>query len=111
MAPKSSSATGRAVDLDTLHETLSAILDQAQSSVANHRKNCVALYKLHVAAGAIPQPGKKGSAPRYTGEQAFGDVFMVLIGRVLMVKKGLVVGDRIVKFVGAYAKFINEKGA
>lgn len=111
MAPKSSSATGRAVDLDTLHETLSAILDQAQSSVANHRKNCVALYKLHVAAGAISQPGKKGSAPRYTGEQAFGDVFMVLIGRVLMVKKGLVVGDRIVKFVGAYAKFINEKGA
>ncbi|KAF7426008.1 hypothetical protein PC9H_008370 [Pleurotus ostreatus] len=111
MAPKSSSATERAVDLDSLHETLSAILDQAQSSVANHRKNCVALYKLHVAAGAISQPGKKGSAPRYTGEQAFGDVFMVLIGRVLMVKKGLVVGDRIVKFVGAYAKFINEKAA
>ncbi len=111
MAPKSSNATGHAVNLDTLHDALSTILDQAQLSVANHRKNCVALYKLHIAAAAISQPGRKGSAPSYTGEQAFGDVFMLLIGRVLMVKKGFVVGDRIVKFVGAYAKFINEKGA
>ncbi|KAF4564848.1 hypothetical protein EYR40_011021 [Pleurotus pulmonarius] len=111
MAPKASNATGHAVNLDTLHDALSTILDQAQLSVANHRKNCVALYKLHIAAAAISQPGRKGSAPSYTGEQAFGDVFMLLIGRVLMVKKGLVVGDRIVKFVGAYAKFINEKAA
>lgn len=35
---------------------------------------------------------------------------MDMVNRVLIVKKGPAVVDRIVKFTGAYVKFMNEKG-
>lgn len=94
--------------LDDLQETIAGLFDQAQSSIANHKKNCVTLYKLHVKAAAITKPSKAGVKP--IGERAFGDVFIDMISRVLPVKKGPATADRIVKYVGAYVQFINEKG-
>lgn len=102
MAPKSMP------NLDDLHESVANIFDQTQVSLANHKKNCVALYKIHTKAATVTQPGKKGL--KLVGERAFQDVFIDMINRVLVVKKGPVNADRIVKYVGSYVKFMNEKG-
>jgi condensin complex subunit 3 len=96
--------------LEKLQESLSAVFDQAQLSIANHRKNCVALYKLHQQAGTVTQMSKNGTTVKLVGEKTFGDVFIDLVNRVLVVKKGPATADRIVKFVGSYVKFMNEKG-
>lgn len=108
--------------LSDLFTTISQIFDQAQTTLANHRKNCVTLCKLHLQAARIKQKVKSTSADdddgngdrvKLVGEKAFGDVFVDMVNRVLVVKKGGGTGsaDRVVKFVGAYVKFVNEKGA
>ena len=104
MAPKST------LNLEDLIESIANIFDQAQISLANHKKNCVALYKLHTKAAAVTQPGKDGNGPKLVGEKAFQDVFIDMVNRVLVVKKGPANADRIVKYVGSYVKFMNEKG-
>lgn len=107
MAPRS---TGP-ITQDLLHRTVSGIFEQAQLSLTNHRKNCITLHKLHLRAAAISQAVECGSDPlRLTGERWFGDAFLDMVNRVLIVKKGPAVVDRIVKFTGAYVKFMNEKG-
>ncbi|KAG7448853.1 ARM repeat-containing protein [Guyanagaster necrorhizus] len=87
--------------LDDLHELLSVRFDEIQDSLANHRKNCVGLYKLHVQAG-------KSTAPKLDGEVAFEDIFIGMLSRVLAVKKGPA-ADRVVRFVGTYVKHIHAK--
>ncbi|KAF8647428.1 hypothetical protein AX16_006718 [Volvariella volvacea WC 439] len=97
--------------LDELPAHLSKIFDQAQVSTANHQKNYVALYKLHSEAEQITESVKNGRAVKLIGERRFEDELIGLLVRVLPVKKGVVQADRIIKFIGGYAKFINEKVA
>ncbi|KAF8155928.1 nuclear condensing complex subunit [Crassisporium funariophilum] len=109
MAPKADEKV-----LDTLAESIAAIFEQAQLSLANHKKNCVALYKLHTKAAGVVQPTKRkggGAGIGLVGEETFQDAFVDMVNRVLVVKKGPPGADRIVKYVGAYVKFMNEKGA
>lgn len=87
------------------------IFEQAQHNLANHKKNCVALHKLHLQAEKITKLFKKDDGVRLVGEKAFGDVFIHLVNRVLVVKKGPAAADRIVRFVGSYMRFMNEKAA
>ncbi|KAK0494637.1 nuclear condensing complex subunit [Armillaria luteobubalina] len=87
--------------LDDLHDLVSLRLDEVQGSMANHRKNSVGLYKLHVQAA-------KSTAPKLDGEIAFEDVFIGMLGRVLVIKKGPA-ADRTVRFVGTYVKHIHAK--
>lgn len=101
--------TASKLALEDLHEIVSVRFEEVQTSLANHRKNCVALYKTHVQAGKITQPKKNGEA-KLLGEIAFGDVFIDMVNRVLVIKKGPC-ADRVVKFVGSYVKFVNDKGA
>ncbi|KII87912.1 hypothetical protein PLICRDRAFT_112070 [Plicaturopsis crispa FD-325 SS-3] len=96
--------------LDTLQDAIGSIFDQAQVSVANHRKNCVALYKLHTRANTVTKTIKNGASVKLVGEKAFGDAYLDMISRILPVKKGPAAADRVVKFIGAYMKFMNEKG-
>ncbi|KAF8814695.1 ARM repeat-containing protein [Phlegmacium glaucopus] len=103
MAPKST------LNLEDLHESIANIFDQTQVSLANHKKNCVALYKLHTKTAAVTQPGKNGNGLKLVGEKAFQDVFIDMVNRILVVKKGPANADRIVKYVGSYVKFMNEK--
>ena len=105
MAPKSMSI------LHDLTEKVATIFDQAQTSMASHRKNCVALFKLHVQAEGVTEIVKNGKATKLVGERAFGDAFIDMITRVLVIKKGPAGADRVVKFIGTYVKFMNEKGA
>lgn len=104
MAPKST------LNLEDLQESIASIFDQVQVSLANHKKNCVALYKLHTKAAVVTQPGKKRNGLRLVGEKVFQDVFIDMVNRVLVVKKGPANADRIVKYIGSYVKFMNEKG-
>lgn len=100
----------KSINLETLPESIGAIFDQAQLSLANHRKNCVALHKLHHQAASVTQPARNGTALKVIGEKAFGDTFIHMVSRVLVMKKGPVTADRVVRFVGSYVKFMNEKG-
>jgi condensin complex subunit 3 len=104
MAPRSETVISK------LQESIAAIFDQAQLTLANHRKNCVALYKLHQQAAAVTQTSKKDDVIKLVGERAFGDAFVDMVNRVLIVKKGPATADRVVRFVGSYVKFMNEKG-
>ncbi|KIK68659.1 hypothetical protein GYMLUDRAFT_68514 [Collybiopsis luxurians FD-317 M1] len=93
--------------LDELPASISSKFDEAQSSLANHRKNCVALHKLHLQASKVKGSGRKNEET-LAGEEAFGDIFIDMINRSLAVKKGAF-ADRIVKFVGSYVKLMNDK--
>ncbi|KAI0777818.1 nuclear condensing complex subunit [Trametes elegans] len=86
-----------------------SIFDQAQTTAANHQKNFVALYKLHTDAAAITESVQNGRSLKLTGERVFQDIFMDMLTRVLPLKKGTTVADRIVKFTAGYTKFITEK--
>jgi len=86
------------------------ILDQAQISVANHQKNLVALYKLQTEAAQYTESVRRGNGVRLIGERIFEQAVLQMLTRVLPVKKGTMQADRVVKFVGGYIKFVNEKG-
>lgn len=96
--------------MDALHTPIAAIFDQVQTSVANHKKNSIGLGKIHVEAVKNVQRLADGSL-RLTGEHWFSRVFVDMLGRVLLVKKGVQPADRVLKFVGSYVAYILEKGA
>lgn len=93
----------------TVQTTLPKIFDQAQSSIANHQKNCVALYKLHLKASEIRQSPSSGNGEKLVGERIFEEAICDMMSRVLLVKKGQAVADRIAKFLAAYIKVLVEK--
>ena len=94
---------------DTVETTLPKIFDQAQSSIANHQKNCVALYKLHLTASELRRSPNSGNGEKLVGERFFEETICDMLSRVLLVKKGQVVADRIAKFLAAYIKVLVEK--
>lgn len=96
--------------LDELYESVANIFEQAQASLANHKKNSVALFKIHAKAAEVTQPSKNGNGVKLVGEKAFQDVIVEMVSRVLVVKKGPANADRIVKYVGGFVRFMNEKG-
>lgn len=99
----------RTVTLEDRVATIPAIFDQVQNSVANHPKNFVALYKNQVEAAKFTESLNRGQSIKLVGEKAFQDAIVDALNRVLPVKKGVQPADRIVKFIGGYVKFMNEK--
>ncbi|KAI0801857.1 hypothetical protein BC629DRAFT_1438455 [Irpex lacteus] len=85
-----------AFSLDSLQSGLPRIFDQVQSTSANHQRNLVALYKLQSEAAKITESVQSGKS-------------IELVGQTMPVKKGATVADRVIKFVGGFTKFINEK--
>ncbi|THH30647.1 hypothetical protein EUX98_g3519 [Antrodiella citrinella] len=100
-------APNNSIDLSSLPQIIAVIFDQAQVSTANHRKNCVALHKIHVQSSLVTS--QEGNNVRLTGERAFSDIFVDMLNRVLVIKKGPTPADRVVRFVGVYVKFMTEK--
>ncbi|CAL1698734.1 unnamed protein product [Somion occarium] len=88
------------ISLENLPQTVGKIFDQAQNTTANHQKNFVALHKLHTETAS-----HHGSA----GERAFEHAFLNMLGHVLPVKKGNPVADRLMRFIGGYTKYMNER--
>lgn len=90
--------------------SISKIFDQVQTSTSNHRKNHVALYKLHIELAAIKKSIKNGTQESLIGETLFRKIVHDLLTRTFPHKKGVVCADRVIKFVGSYVRFINERG-
>jgi condensin complex subunit 3 len=86
------------------------ILDQAQNSTTNHQKNLVALYKLQTEAAQYTESVRRGQGVKLVGERIFEETILLMLTRVLPLKKGTIQADRVIKFVGGYIKFVNEKG-
>jgi condensin complex subunit 3 len=103
--------TKKTQDSEPLDIALPRIFEQVQSSAANHQKNFVALRKLHVEAAAEVKEIQKGRGLQLVGEAAFQNAFLEVLVRILPVKKGVVVADRVVRFIGGYIKHIHKKGA
>jgi condensin complex subunit 3 len=88
------------------------IFEQAGNTAANHNKNYVVLFKIHQEFAGYMEYIKKGKRElvKLTGEKQFQDTFKHMLVKVLPLKKGETTGDRIVKFVGGYIRYINEQG-
>ncbi|THH04391.1 hypothetical protein EW145_g5552 [Phellinidium pouzarii] len=98
--------------LIAIPENMPKIFEQAQTSTANHQKNFVALNKLHHAAASVTSPTQDGIEIQLTGEKLFEDLFIDMLLRVLPLKKGATVVDRVVKFVADFAQlWYTEKKA
>ena len=93
-----------------LEKSILRIFNQVQDSVANHKKNYVALHKVQAELAEHTEELQKGKLAWLTGERMFQDKFIFMLCRVLPLKKGIDSADRTVKFVAGYVKFINEKG-
>lgn len=93
---------------ETLPAQLPPIFEQAQHTTANHRKNIVALRKIQVACAKITEETSKGT--KLVGEKAFNTMFVDMVNRVLGVKKGVAVADRVIKFVANYVAYSTEQG-
>ncbi|KAL1410056.1 chromosome condensation complex Condensin, subunit G [Vanrija albida] len=94
---------------ETLPTVVPPIFDQAQGTTANHRKNIVQLRKIQEKCAEITEKTPKGE--RLVGERAFSSLFIDMVNRILPVKKGVGVADRIVKFVAGYVTYITEQDA
>ncbi|ESK90249.1 condensin subunit cnd3 [Moniliophthora roreri MCA 2997] len=100
--------------LEELPSKVANIFEQVQGPAHNHKKNFVALYKLHEDATQITQPcrtpqGEEAVKP--IGEKTFLDTFFVQLGKVLSLKKGTYPADQVVKFISGYVKYLNDKVA
>ncbi|PWN53081.1 ARM repeat-containing protein [Violaceomyces palustris] len=110
--PKPSSSSSNTLSstdpiLQTLAETVPPHFQQAQHSLANHRKNIVSLHRIHLSASKVTEKSTKGT--RLVGEKAFNEIFFQCLDRVLPVKKGVANADRISKFVAGYAAYAQEQ--
>lgn len=103
-------AEARSSPADTipqLPKILSEIFNQAQHSLAVHRKLTVSLFQTHLSVSSVTQETPKGT--KLVGEKAFNDAFLTCINRCLPVKKGEQVADRCLKFAGSYASYAQAK--
>lgn len=96
--------------LESFADAIPPIFMQCQNSVASHRKNVIALAKIHAATSDIWEEVPPRGI-RLIGEKAFNDRFLDMLNRVLPIKKGVPNADRIVKFIGAFILHISQKGS
>lgn len=94
--------------LDSLPTLLPPIFEQAQHTTANHRKNLVSLRKIQEQCSLVTESTPKGI--KLVGEKAFNGAFIDMVNRIVTVKKGVAVADRVVKFVASYVAYTTEQG-
>lgn len=102
--PRASSASY----LDSLPMLLPPIFEQAQHTTANHRKNHVSLRKIQEQCSTITEITPRGM--KLVGEKAFNVAFIDMVNRIVGVKKGVTVADRVVKFIASYVAYTTEQG-
>ena len=107
--PRSHSATYLTTTLPT---AVPPIFDQVQHTTANHRKNIVALKKIQDACSTVTERVERSGKSGYklVGEKAFNTLFVDMVNRVLAIKKGVSVADRVIKFVASYVTYAQEQG-
>ncbi|WVN89766.1 uncharacterized protein L203_104996 [Cryptococcus depauperatus CBS 7841] len=91
---------------DTFPSLLPPIFEQVQQTTANHRKNIVHLRKIQDQCASFTEETPKGI--KLIGEKAFNTLFIDMVNRILPVRKGVAVADRVVKFVASYVAYATE---
>ena len=94
--------------LESIPILLPPIFEQVQHTTANHRKNIISLRNIQEQCSGITEATPKGL--RVVGEKAFNTVFIDMVNRILPVKKGVAVADRVVKFVANYVAYTTQQG-
>jgi condensin complex subunit 3 len=97
-------------DLDPFISVIPTIFSQAQSSISNHKKNIVALRKIQEKCSLVTMMHSDGQSVKIVGEKAFNNAFIDMVNRVLSVKKGVSVADRVIQFVGKFVAYTVEQG-
>ncbi|KAG8843652.1 hypothetical protein FRB96_003876 [Tulasnella sp. 330] len=97
------------LELASIEELIAPIFQQAQFTLANHRKNVVSLHKIHVEAAQITETLSKGRGIQLIGEAAFNKAFIGMINKALPVKRGVSQADKAIKFVAAFVRYATEK--
>lgn len=92
-----------------LQSAVSTIFASAQRTTAGHRKLATNLRNIHEQCVDARGPGAPTGGGR-AGEKAFGREFIRNLNKVLLVKKGEVVGDRCLRFCELFVRQAVEKG-
>ncbi|RYP12700.1 hypothetical protein DL765_007200 [Monosporascus sp. GIB2] len=95
-----------------LRSQICAIFRDAQKTTATHRKLVVTLRKIHETCCYEPtRPNKPPSSPSKTDfdEGDFNNEFTRCVLRVMPVKKSEGAGDKVIRFVGLFLRYANDK--
>ena len=93
----------------TLRTQICRVFSDAQKSAAGHRKLLVGLRKIQEACCYEPTPPSKPSRQGFNEENFKVEVAQCVI-RLMGVKRGEAVGDRITHFLGSFLRHAVEKG-
>lgn len=93
--------------INSMRDGLPPLFQQAQHSLANHRKNIVSLHRLHLDCSTVTRQTSEGT--RLIGEKAFNESFLACFNRVLNLKKGVSNADLVIKFVAAYSAYAQDQ--
>jgi condensin complex subunit 3 len=93
----------------SLRTQLCTIFGDAQRTTAGHRKLAISLRKVQDACCYEPTNAKSKKGAEF-GEDDFNVEIARCVLRLMGVKKGEGVGDRIVRFLGFFLKHASEKG-
>lgn len=93
-----------------LQQVISETFASAQRTTAGHRKLAIKLRNLFDQCIKGEGPVGTIAGGGRAGEKAFGKEFIRNLNKVLLVKKGVVVGDRCVRFCELFVRWMIEKG-
>ena len=97
----------------SLRTQISQIFSDAQNTTATQRKLQINLRKLQERCCFEPQDvkkKKKAQQDEQFDEEDFNNEVTRCVVRILGVKKGESVGDRIIRFLGLFLKHASDKG-
>ena len=93
----------------TLRTQICNVFNDAQKSAAGHRKLLVGLRKIQQACSYEPTRSSKPGQQAFNEENFKVEVAQCVI-RLMSVKRGEAVGDRITHFLGSFLRHAVEKG-
>ena len=93
----------------TLRTQICNVFSDAQKSAAGHRKLLVGLRKVQEAC--CHEPAQAGQSARHVfNEENFKVEFTRCVIRLMAVKRGEAVADRIAHFLGSFLRHASDKG-
>ena len=94
---------------DKDRQTLVSVeLSRPAPGIVGLRLHCFADSRGYKELMFAAPGGRAGT--KLVGEKAFNSLFIDMINRVLPIKKGVSVADRVVKFVASYVTYVTEQG-
>lgn len=95
--------------LPALPGNVAEIFETAQSNKSSWTRNNVALHKLHMSAVQIREDAGQGRM-KMIGRRAFEDALLSCVCDVLLLKKGIQVGDKANQFLAGYIDYLLKQG-